>query len=636
MSSDDLLLTWVPGPRGCFYLVDLRNESTGAQRQLYAGLGASCTLPLDLLDKSTPMLYRVRMRGAEESEFRTLLDFRRLPDPGEEDLNHLAGAVLLDVPDGTKGADRHRLVVRCAETHELALDLRADRRRFRFGARELRSCERFTAQLSAWSEDGWVNASPWWEVKAGGEIGRVSTEHAAANLLGALTSGNGAEPPRAILDFTVEADGEPAHLHHLTAFLLRVWKRMIGFSGGVSLPMLEDLAQRSAKREREISRHVRTTLEYLSLWVEADRYFTDKRLRGAGYREIVGGRAHIVALQKRIESRALRLSTSYGALMLEGMLTSADDRDGAAELFRAAKAEEPEFAAASPLDFFASTYFTAEEVGARANEIAARRTLLMESFELLGEPPQGGGKGTLLLFSCDPRFFAIYFPYWASTAEYLRTVDVHLHFVLVGGERATAVAFERGREFGGAVSRLRGSSSETGPENLSFSRVAAPRYVEDPTTLFACARYLLAREVARRFGGQVLILDMDMTMKENPADFHSRLASAAGARLPVVVASGLPSLIPARRYLAGTFVVPDAELGDEAMRHLEDYIYAGLSCPTSWTLDQNALDYAVQLIDAAHGPEALLDIGGGGFKRPFAQEPVNLLYERAQPQTESS
>lgn len=391
---------------------------------------------------------------------------------------------------------------------------------------------------------------------------------------------------------------------------------------------LEGLVHRS-RSVAETSWHVRTALDYSWLWGEAGRYFDRNELMRVRYHSLFQDGEHIAGLGGSLEACKPNLSTHYGMLMFEGMLASTQDRAAAAELFRAARADNPEFAVASYLDSFTATYLTSEEIAAESALVADRRAALSRSFELVGAPLQAGDRGLHLLFSFDPTFFAIYFPYWASVAGYLAERDVGLHFAIAGEEREVMDTIEDGRALAESVWRLRGLDRALLPASLSFSRVTVPDYVNEPVTFYACARYLLAREICTRLGAPMLILDMDMTMVLDPVDFLRELSSASSDRLAIVKASGLESLIPARRSRAGTFLLRPGEVADRAMHHLEDYIFAGLSRPTSWTLDQIALAYAVERVTAEFGSEIFLDIES--LRRPFTQESsLTTLYEGAQ------
>ena len=370
------------------------------------------------------------------------------------------------------------------------------------------------------------------------------------------------------------------------------------------------------------------------LWTESARYFHRNELRGRSHREIFESGAHLGPLRETIERCGSTLSTDYGPLMFKGMLASGHDRAAAAELFAAARDTNPEFASALALDHFAVTYFAQEEIAHRATDIAAQRAGLLEDFELLSEPTRKREDEMSLLFSSDPVFLAIYFPYWASIAHYLNYLGVSLHIIVVGEDREATAAIDRALDVAHAMARLRGFDPKKVDEVVSFSKVTVPPWVENEKSFYACARFLCARELAARLQPRLLILDIDMVMTERPEPFLRAHAAAHDAYLPFPTARGLCTLIPARRYGAGCFLVPTGELGAEAMRHVEDYMFTGLMQRDSWTLDQNALAYTVERLVAARGPDVIRNMDTP--RRPFAQEHVRQLFESVQRKQDES
>jgi hypothetical protein len=534
-------------------------------------------------------------------------------------------AVLIEIPDDST-ADRHRLIVRNSdsETRELVLDLQTDQRRFCFQMDTLQAGRLYMARLLFLQEDDWPPLTSYWVFKGGDDIRYVSSDQAAANLLAVLADRDTPTPPDDILRFTVSFDSDPAHLRYLTRFVLRGWDRLCRDPRQVNAVALRTLARRSTSA-KNVSLHVRTALDYLSLWTEVSHYFRQAQLNAVSYNKIFSNDEHITAIGAIVEHGSAELGTEYGVLMFRAMLASVRDRTTAAKAFQDARAENPEFAADQYLDYFASTYFTSTMIRANAGQIDERRAAVMNGFERYSDPENRDSSDTVLLFSCDPSFFAIYFPYWASIAEYLRHASAQMHFVLVGEDEKTTAAIEHGVTLSAAVSRLRGVDQAMRSSGISFSKVKVPDFVKDSTTFYACARYLVAQKLAKSVDSRVLILDIDMVLRADASAFFRDLADRSHELLPVVEGGGMPSLIPARRYMAGTFPLPESELGAQVMQHVERYVLAGLSCPTSWTLDQNALAYAMENVIEAHGPDILLNINS--LKRPFVQVSVNQFYE---------
>lgn len=436
-----------------------------------------------------------------------------------------------------------------------------------------------------------------------------------------------------VLQGVVEAGADGADAREMTRLVYVVWQRWVRQGATVNRKVLEDLVRR-CRSLPDGARHLRSALDYLLLWAETIGYSKAEDLAGR-YPMIFTNGSHVAAIGRRIDALDGELNSEYGALMFRALLASTDDRDAAAGLFRAATAADPEFAEATLLDQFASTYFSTGELNERAEEVNERRRSLLGEFQLLCEPKQGNDESTLLLLSCDPVYFAIYLPYWASMCQYMLDLDVSLHFVLVCEQREAAEILDRGREVIESTTRLRGGDLDRLLRHLSFSQVEVPEYVKDRTTFYACVRYLVARSLNREFKGRVVILDIDMTVRSDLGEFLRRLREVSDLRLPIVIAGGLASLIPTRRYMAGTFPVPKGEMGERVMQSLEAYIYAGLSSEVSGTLDQNALAYVAEETIAEYGPDALIAVGGLG--QPFVQlAPVKQMQEAGQRRLEAS
>lgn len=430
----------------------------------------------------------------------------------------------------------------------------------------------------------------------------------------------------------VEADAGGTEVREMTRLVYVLWQRWVRQGAAINHEALEILV-RSSQSLPEEAEHLRSALDYLFLWAEAIRYSKAADLAGP-YHEVFTNGDHVAAIGRRVDAMGDELSTEYGALMFRALLASTSDRDTAAGLFHAANAANPEFAKATLLDQFASTYFSTTELSARADEVDERRRALLSEFRLLSEPKQGDDGSTLLLFSCDPVYFAIYLPYWISLCQYMLDLDINLHFVLVCEQQEASEILDRGEQVIESTAHLRGGDLGLLSKHLSFSHVETPGYVKDRTTFYACARYLVAMNLDRRFKGRVVILDIDMTVRSDPAMFLQRLREVSDLRLPMTIASGLQSLIPARRYMAGTFPVPKGELGERVMSSLESYIYAGLSSEVSGTLDQNALAYVAEGMIGEYGHDALIAVGRLG--QPFTQlAPVKQMQEAGQRKLEA-
>ena len=459
-----------------------------------------------------------------------------------------------------------------------------------------------------------------------------SLDTGLAALAKAFTTTGAIQDVGTLLAALADKESGDDHLKSSAAFLYAVWlqidsahsKDALRQSSALDTSTIRAAAQQAAGTLVD-SRNLRTSLDYLLLWAEVRQYLKDHEFRRLRYSELLSDTRHRAALESRLRDSRSNLSTDYGFFMLQGMLTSLFDREEAARLFRRAEAENPAFITSQAIDRFVPTYLSDSDITAEAGSIADRRTRLMESFELLeGHLPKDKAD-TLLLFSCDPAFFAVFFPYWASTAMYLREQNVHLHFGLVGGHDEVSATVERGLSLAADTARLRGFSPSSASDNLSFSRVAALGDVAELRTLYASARFLIARELIKNSASRILILDVDMEIESDPRDPLRGATEIDPIRLPVVVASGLLTLVPAYRLPACKVLLPRDDIGQSILLDVENYTYAALPRANSWLLDQNALDYASGRLTDRHGPDILID--ASHYVGPFRQRSIGRMYK---------
>jgi hypothetical protein len=303
--------------------------------------------------------------------------------------------------------------------------------------------------------------------------------------------------------------------------------------------------------------------------------------------------------------------------LLEAMATSAVDRDAAAAGFALARRREPVYFDLLLLDTGASTYLGGAALQDAAM-LGARRAEAGGSHRFLREPPPGDLP--LMLFSCDPRFFVNYVPQWLAVADYLEPLGIALHVAIVAGaeEAARLVAAATGIER--EIRALRGAPDGGA---VGYSHLPLPDWAADERTFSACARYLVAADVARRAGRAVLIADIDFVVMEPPEAF---MASIPRHQVGFAPSHGMYLLSPWRRIIANTFLLPAA--GSPVLDDVADYLVAGLPGERTWMLDQNALDYAHER--AAERGEAGEMVDLGRWSRPTRRVPAMSLYEREQ------
>lgn len=429
-----------------------------------------------------------------------------------------------------------------------------------------------------------------------------------------------------------EIEPQDFHAKNIGSFFYSTWKEIAAMHNGhphvrpasISPVSIKSATQVAATTSNS-SRHLCTALDYLYLWAEVHEYLHKHHLQPLRYTEILGEKDHVLALERRLQTCRSNLSTEYGLFQLQGLLRGLSDREEAAHLFRLAQSDHPTFADSQLLDIFVGTYLSNSDIAAKVDEIAVRRTDLLASFEILaGDLPTQEGS-TVLLFSCDISFFGIFFPYWASVAMYLREHGIHLHFVLVGRKSEVSRSLENGLKLAMSMARLRGLAQSVVSECLSFSQLEPPSYVGELRTLYACARFLVARALASTTAARMLIVDIDTEVNSDPRASLREIDKLSPTQLPIVAVRGLHALIPAYRLPAYRIVLPVSDHASTFLLDIEDYIYAALPRDPSWLLDQNALDYATGRMVSRHGSASLVEVNG--HLSVFQQRPIGRMYK---------
>jgi hypothetical protein len=407
--------------------------------------------------------------------------------------------------------------------------------------------------------------------------------------------------------------------------------------GAVDFPAIERLAREAAAKV-DGSLHLRDALEYLALYGVVARYFR-KQFGVLSPRSSLFSiydlftTEHAAALLDRLQQSTAYREGSFAASMVEGLVSSAVDRDQAARCFSRARQENRDMWQHLRLDIGASTYLTAREVIARASE-RQQTHRQVDSFAFLTEIPTWRQGDHMFLCSCDHGHFRIYFPFWLASAEYLKARRISCHFLVNGAADEVASLVETADSLRRQMARLRGDDAVRHADNISFSTALVPPDVADPTCFYAGSRFLFARRIANRYQGPVMVSDIDMIFRYDP---RSYLEAIDYDRIGLYSNTTLAMLKPWRRFLAGTFVLPFSERAHGHLTHLEDYLSAGLSLERSWMLDQNAIAYMVEQVIEAGDRELLVAVSRAGQpRRPTTGDEIRKLFEVRQRQLEGS
>lgn len=358
---------------------------------------------------------------------------------------------------------------------------------------------------------------------------------------------------------------------------------------------------------------------YLAFQSTVSRHLRDNKLDRLGAQELA---AHADALLALLDEVATAHPAMGAHLVNRAKVESLRDRDAAARLLHEARTAAPEFVQALRYDFGTNTYLTAAEVAAPGPDYpgevgrAGLRAALAET------APAFANAVANLVWSTDVRFFRIHGPPWFEVLPYLMRLGLRPICFMIGEAGEAEAAIAEARALIAATARFRGEADpESSARSVVFVRLDVPAFVAQPMTYYATARHLHARQVIEETGAPVVITDFDMTVKEPFAPF---LAALAEAQVAVPFTRGLAALSPWRRYMAGTGWFTPTPQSLAFLETVERYIVRGLDRDPSWTLDQNALAFAVE--GGAGG--AVVDNLNLTGRRPAGQDELRKQFER--------
>lgn len=118
-------------------------------------------------------------------------------------------------------------------------------------------------------------------------------------------------------------------------------------------------------------------------------------------------------------------------------------------------------------------------------------------------------------------------------------------------------------------------------------------------TVYACARFYLARYLIHNYSENVYISDIDQLVV---GDFEKYLVGFDDHKYSVYqpLSSRYFSMLPGRSHLAGNIFIRNNQKGKEYCDLLTNYVGMGLEEEFSWILDQNATRYASEIIEVGN------------------------------------
>lgn len=266
-------------------------------------------------------------------------------------------------------------------------------------------------------------------------------------------------------------------------------------------------------------------------------------------------------------------------LVLRGQAESLWSRDTAGETFAAVRQHQHQSEISrNAWDRGALSYYNAAQVQAQARDPR----------EAVGTIPTMSTAKQALVISMDPGFFRIYGPMVLHNAQQVPETDLVI-VLCAEPDEAQTVADDANAYLEG-LTRL---NQQAAPTNVHIHTTPVPEWVVDRTTFYACARFLALPQILEQYSS-IYAIDADLIMRLDPAPF---LKSITNLRLSVPQNAGSISTVPWRRYMAGNLAANNRLLQTSTLDDLLAYITVGLQQSQAWTLDQNALSYAIERAD---------------------------------------
>lgn len=224
-----------------------------------------------------------------------------------------------------------------------------------------------------------------------------------------------------------------------------------------------------------------------------------------------------------------------------------------------------------------------------------------------------------ILLSMDPKFLEYYGVQLFYSIIVLNKYHFHLHIV----ENDTDIndTIQQAQDiFKNITSFMKPKKPIISP---TFSSEKCPTFVKNKKTYYACSRYIVSKDIIKKFDANIFIMDVDFFINDELDTYFSEMAKYD---IVIPFSKALQSLFPWRRIMAGFVYVNKREEGKTFLEYVNNYILNNLNKENSWTLDQNALSYAYEKIYNYY-PE--IKIGDSrDFELPMEQPPLRKLIEK--------
>ncbi len=222
-----------------------------------------------------------------------------------------------------------------------------------------------------------------------------------------------------------------------------------------------------------------------------------------------------------------------------------------------------------------------------------------KSYEIIDKYTQEFTKGSLSLssgtnicFSTDISYFQMYATNWANANFYFKNLVFNFGIVTNSEDEYNHCIISY-QSIIKSISELLNINS---PSNFRFFWI---RSTVTNKTVYACARFYLAKYLINNYDEDVYISDIDQLVI---GDFEKYLEKFNDNKYSIYqpISSGYFSILPGRSHMAGNIYIRNDIEGKKYCEILTDYVGMGLNDKFSWILDQNATRFASEIIEVGN------------------------------------
>ncbi len=197
-----------------------------------------------------------------------------------------------------------------------------------------------------------------------------------------------------------------------------------------------------------------------------------------------------------------------------------------------------------------------------------------------------------ICFSTDISYFQMYATNWANANFYFKNLFFNFGIVTNSEDEYNHCV----ASYQSIIKSISELLNIELPKNFRFYWIKSAIINK---TVYACARFYLAKYLINNYDKDIYISDIDQLVI---GDFEKYLEQFNDNKFSVYqpISSGYFSILPGRSHMAGNIYIRNDIKGKKYCEILTDYVGMGLSDKYSWILDQNATRFASEKIEVGN------------------------------------